>query len=317
MNGPEARADMPRMHLACTDLDAAVEAYTDELGFRLDMILPADAPRMAQLSGHGIALRLECLPGADAAGAVPCTADGAWVTGRAGMQYRDLLPGRLGGRLIASHIRIPDGGPVPDYVHYHRVDFQMIYCRRGWVRVVYEDQGPPFVMHAGDCVLQPPTIRHRVLEVSPGLEVVEVGSPAEHETWRDHDMSLPTAPLRPDRVFEGHRFVRHVAGEAAWEAPDMSGTLVRDTGIAEATGGTAGARVLHVAGAGVAFSPCVADGLRFLFVLEGSFALHPETGEPRLLAPDDACLASTAATLVPLGDAGGNVLEVCMPAARG
>ena len=71
------------------------------------------------------------------------------------MEYRDLLPDRLGGRLIASHIRIRDGGPVPDYVHYHAIDFQLIYVRAGWVRVVYEDQGPPFVMHAGDCVVQP------------------------------------------------------------------------------------------------------------------------------------------------------------------
>jgi len=34
--------------------------------------------------------------------------------GRAGMLYRDLIPNRLGGRFIASHIRIPDAGPVPD-----------------------------------------------------------------------------------------------------------------------------------------------------------------------------------------------------------
>ena len=75
--------------------------------------------------------------------------------GRAAMHYRDLLPARQGGRFIASHITIPDGGPVPDYVHHHRIRFQVIYCRRGWVRVVYEDQGPPFVLEAGDCVLQP------------------------------------------------------------------------------------------------------------------------------------------------------------------
>ena len=93
-------------------------------------------------------------------------------------------PGRLGGRFIASHITIPAGGPVPDYVHYHDVRYQSIHCVRGWVRVVYEDQGPPFVLEAGDCVLQPPGIRHRVLESSPGLEVVEVGSPAAHPTSR-------------------------------------------------------------------------------------------------------------------------------------
>ena len=75
-----------------------------------------------------------------------------WVIGRAGMQYRDLIPDRLGGRYIASHIRIPEGGPVPDYVHHHHILFQLIYCYKGWVRVVYEDQGLPFLMHPGDCV---------------------------------------------------------------------------------------------------------------------------------------------------------------------
>ena len=84
------------------------------------------------------------------------------------MLYRDLIPGRLGGRYIASLISIPEGGPVADWVHFHRVAFQMIYVRRGWVRVVYEDQGEPFVMREGDLVLQPPEIRHRVLESSPG-----------------------------------------------------------------------------------------------------------------------------------------------------
>jgi hypothetical protein len=79
-----------------------------------------------------------------------------WGIGRASMQYRDLIPSRLGGRFVASHIRFPAGGPVPDYVHYHRIRFQMIFCKAGWVKVVYEDQGPPFVMQAGDCVLQPP-----------------------------------------------------------------------------------------------------------------------------------------------------------------
>src|SRR5690349_7367988 len=103
------------------------------------------------------------------------------------MRYRDLLPGRQGGRFIASAIRIDQGGPVPDYVHYHRVRFQLLYCVRGWVRVVYEGQGDPFVMAPGDCVLQPPRIRHRVLESSPGLEVIEVAGPAEHETLADHD----------------------------------------------------------------------------------------------------------------------------------
>lgn len=66
-----------------------------------------------------------------------------WVIGRAGMAYRDLVPTRLGGAMIASHIRIPDAGPVPDMVHYHKVGFQLIFCVSGWVDVVYEDPGRP------------------------------------------------------------------------------------------------------------------------------------------------------------------------------
>ena len=50
--------------------------------------------------------------------------DGPWGVGRAGMLYRDLLPDRAGGAVIVSHIRIPTGGTVPDYTHFHRVAFQ-------------------------------------------------------------------------------------------------------------------------------------------------------------------------------------------------
>ena len=127
----------------------------------------------------------------------------SWVIGRAGMHYRDLLPDRLGGAIIASHIRIAEAGPVADMVHFHTVGFQLIFCHRGWVRLVYEDQGPPFVLGAGDCVIQPPEIRHRVLEASAGVEVIEIGVPAEHLTSVDHEMELPTPHFRPDREFQG------------------------------------------------------------------------------------------------------------------
>lgn len=213
--------------IACDDLDAGMTAY-EALGFRLDMIMPADAPRVAVMSAPGVQIRIEAQRGNDA--------------GRAGMLYRDLVPDRLGGRVIASHICIPNGGPVPDYVHYHRVRFQMIYCAKGWVRVVYEDQGPPFVMHEGDCVLQPPGIRHRVLEASPGLEVIEVSAPAEHETFRDHALTLPTSARRLDRDFGGQRFVRHVAVDAV--AARDGDFDVRNTGISNGSGNAGSVRVL-------------------------------------------------------------------------
>ena len=41
-----------------------------------------------------------------------------WNEGRAGMLYRDLIPDRQGGYVVASHIRILEGGPVPvSYTH--------------------------------------------------------------------------------------------------------------------------------------------------------------------------------------------------------
>ncbi len=149
----------------------------------------------------------------------------------------------------------------------------MIYCYKGWVRVVYEDQGPPFVMNAGDCVLQPPRIRHRVLESSPGLEVIEIGCPANHETFADADLALPTSEVWPERDFSGQRFVRHVAAGASWSSFRVEGFECRDTGIAAATGGIASVRVARPRGA-PAKSRCRHDAdFLFTFVLSGSLTL--------------------------------------------
>jgi mannose-6-phosphate isomerase-like protein (cupin superfamily) len=174
----------------------------------------------------------------------PATVDAAFGVGRAGMGYRDLLPDRWGGRFIASHILIADGGEVADYVHFHRIRFQMIFVAAGWVEVVYEDQGEPFRMEAGDCVLQPAEIRHRVLRSSPGLEVIEIGCPAEHDTVAEHTITLPTSRIDRDRDFDGQRFVRHVAAGAKTVSSVCGGFAERDTGIGAATNGLAGARVL-------------------------------------------------------------------------
>ncbi len=241
----------------------------------------------------------------------------AWVEGRAGMRYRDLIPGRQGGRFIASHIRIEDGGPVPDYVHFHRVRVQVIYCHRGWVRVVYEGQGPPFVMQAGDCVLQPPQIRHRVLECSPGLEVIEVSCPAEHATLADHALSLPTETLpsetrQPTRVFSGQSFVHHRAAAATWH-PALEGFEARDLGIAEGTDGLASARVLR--GNGGTPPARTHDGeLLFYCVLQGTLTLGVDGHDPHDLATGDACTlpAAVGFTLAACSD-DLELLEVSLP----
>lgn len=260
--------------------DDDLAALTAEHGFRVDAIYPADAPSTAIVSGHGVRLRLESagqarpltlhlitddhegsrvLPGGSVIEFRPFTTgyvlpaaeaelvvthdDGGSGVGRAGMRYRDLIPGRWGGRFVASHITIPDGGPVPDYVHFHKVRFQLIFVKSGWVRLLYEDQGDPFVMVAGDCVLQPPEIRHRVLASSPGLEVIEIGCPALHETIADWSLALPNGTGSPAREWDGQRFVRHVAADAPYAPWRVPGWEYRDTGIGAATAGLAGARV--------------------------------------------------------------------------
>jgi quercetin dioxygenase-like cupin family protein len=343
----------------CFDLQETLDFFVEQLGFRVDMIFPADAPSTAVISGHGATLRME----AGRAPALPVMrllcdlsalpkgtprelvapngmkielvdatrpidlpeakqefvisrlggAD-AWGAGRAGMQYRDLIPSRMGERFVASHIRIPAGGEVPDYVHYHRVRFQMIFCKAGWVRVVYEDQGPPFVMNAGDCVLQPPQIRHRVLEASPGLEVIEIGCPAIHETFADHELPLPNDKVAPNRDFTGQRFARHVAASAEWKASRIAGFEARDTGIAAATNGLASVRVLRANEKPAAGTIERSGELLFFFVLKGELGLRSEQLGAHQLREDESCVIPAGAKFELTGRPGLEMLEVTLPA---
>jgi len=281
--------------LVCDEFDAALDYFTTETGFRLDVIFPADEPRVAVLTGYGKCLRLQrdgdMTPVEEAP--VPSiivmqSGKDSWGGGRAGMQYRDLIPDRLGGQFIASHIRIQEGGPVPDYVHHHHVRFQMIYCYKGWVRVVYEDQGPPIVMQAGDCVLQPPHIRHRVLECSAGMEVVEIAGPAEHETFVEHEIPLPTLPLHPERNFDGQRFVFHQEAESAWLTAPIDGFEARDTGINVATNGVASVMVLRAISAGRPGTISHDAAFFFNFVLRGSTTLRCSDDEQWQLSLGDS-----------------------------
>lgn len=244
--------------------------------------------------------------------------ESSWGVGRAGMRYRDLIPNRQGGRFIASHIAIPEGGPVPDYVHFHKVRFQMIYCYRGWVKVVYEDQGPPFVLQAGDCVLQPPRIRHRVLEASPGLEVIEIGCPSDHETRADLEMELPTGHVDAERDFGGQRFCRHIAAEASWSPWRRDGFEARDIGIGAATDGLAGVRVVRPTRDGGRGAPDSRphDGeFQFWFVLDGTVTLKRHGHGPERLQAGDTVVVPAGlvhALREPSPDL--NLLDVTLPA---
>ena len=247
----------------------------------------------------------------------------SWGVGRAGMLYRDLIPSRLNGRFVASHILLPAGGPVPDYVHYHRVRFQVIFCKAGWVRLVYEDQGEPFILHAGDCVLQPPEIRHRVLESSAGAEVVELGCPAIHETHGDPEMALPTGGCLPQRLYQAQKFVRHVAAGASWGPSRLPGFEARDTGIAWATEGLGGVRVLRPAAvptmaapdAAVLGTPGAHGGeFLFFFVLAGRCELGSQALGQHVLSAGDSCVLPAGADYRFSATPGLELLEVSLPA---
>ena len=242
------------------------------------------------------------------------TGSDTWGLGRAGLRYRDLLPERHGGAFIASHIRVLDGGPVPDYVHFHKIRFQTIFCRKGWVRVSYQGQGESFIMHAGDCVLQPPMIRHRVLESSAGAEVVEVSAPAEHITLADHGLSLPGPDLPSGHDFAGPRFVHHVAATAAWMPWRAAGFEVQDTGIGSATDGLAGVRVVRAMRAGAATQQKHNTELCFYFVLSGELTIQCDT-LAETLRPDD-CITIPGGMTYSLGPCSADLhmLEVTLPA---
>lgn len=102
---------------------------------------------------------------------------------RAFFEYRDLgIKAATQGRFNAEVIR---AGTVKDYKragrHYHKLDFQLVYVLKGWVKFDYEGEGS-FTLKAGDCVLQPPEIQHELTAFSKDMELLEVTSPADFRT---------------------------------------------------------------------------------------------------------------------------------------
>jgi quercetin dioxygenase-like cupin family protein len=352
----ERRVHDAHVVVRTSELAADLAALTGELGFRVDAIFPADHPTTAIVSAHGLRLRLEAadapapvtvhlvvdapgdpvtLPGGSTIACVPFDRpyvlpdnhpslvvshdDGTSGVGRAGMRYRDLVPDRWGGRFISSLISIPAGGPVPDYVHFHKIRFQLIFVKDGWVRVVYEDQGEPFVLARGDCVIQPPEIRHRVLEASPGLEVVEIGCPADHETIADWSLPLPNGPGDGHRTWEGQRFVRHVAADAEHQPWRVPGWEHRETGVAAATAGLAGVRVARPTGQPTDPAWLALDTeFSQLVVLRGVVTFEAE-GRPAEVLRDGSAVAIPGATRFRLTGPSHDceLLDVTLPAEPG
>ena len=66
-------------------------------------------------------------------------------------------------------------------LHFHDVDFQMVYVLKGWVKTYMEGQGET-LMKEGSAWTQPPRIKHLIMDYSDDVELLEVILPAEFKT---------------------------------------------------------------------------------------------------------------------------------------
>jgi mannose-6-phosphate isomerase-like protein (cupin superfamily) len=99
-------------------------------------------------------------------------------------KYRDLgIADATAGLARAHVIRLigPCNPAEVSKLHFHDVDFQMVYVLKGWVKTYIEGQGET-VMQQGSSWTQPPRIKHLIMDYSDDVELLEVILPAEFKT---------------------------------------------------------------------------------------------------------------------------------------
>jgi quercetin dioxygenase-like cupin family protein len=90
----------------------------------------------------------------------------------------DMTEGKVHIHMIKTTAPCPKGGSG---LHYHDLEFQMVYCLKGSSTVYFEGQGEQH-FEEGDCWVQPPCIKHNVLDYSEDYLLMEMTIPAEYET---------------------------------------------------------------------------------------------------------------------------------------
>ena len=99
-------------------------------------------------------------------------------------KYRDLGIALATGGMVQAHVIrfIPPFKPEDvSTPHYHDVEFQMIYVLKGWIKSEFEGEGV-HTFNAGSCWIQPPKIKHAVVDYSDDCELLEIVLPADFET---------------------------------------------------------------------------------------------------------------------------------------
>ena len=109
----------------------------------------------------------------------------AWTKGmRKIFEYRDLGIQSGTNEDYVAHVIRANGEEEQDQIHQwhiHECDFQMVYILKGWAKFEYEGVGVR-TLHQGDCVNQVPMTKHREIECSNDLEILEIVSPANFKT---------------------------------------------------------------------------------------------------------------------------------------
>ena len=103
---------------------------------------------------------------------------------RAYAKYRDLGIADATDGLARAHVIRLMGPCNPEEVsklHYHDVEFQMVYVLKGWVKTYMDGVGET-LMKEGSAWTQPPKIRHMILDHSDDVELLEVILPADFKT---------------------------------------------------------------------------------------------------------------------------------------
>jgi mannose-6-phosphate isomerase-like protein (cupin superfamily) len=100
--------------------------------------------------------------------------------------YRDLGIAAATSGLAQAHVirMVKPFSPELSLRHHHNVEFQLIYCLKGWFSTEFEGHGVQTIKE-GSCWIQPPGIRHTVRDWSDDCELLEIILPAEHETIND------------------------------------------------------------------------------------------------------------------------------------
>ena len=99
-------------------------------------------------------------------------------------QYRDLGVAEASSGVARAHVIRLIGPCEPEVVsklHFHDVDFQMVYVLKGWVKTYMEGVGET-TFQTGSSWTQPSRIKHLIMDYSDDVELLEVILPADFKT---------------------------------------------------------------------------------------------------------------------------------------